>query len=509
MNSVLRQIKRTIDKYPANIALDDDENSVTYAELNEKMSASATYIINKFGGAVNRPVAVYLPKSVFSVISFMGILASANIYVPIDYNVPKYRLMVMLENIEPMAVITDEKGRAVLEENGFLGEVLIYDDIISEKPDYKSVEEKIFSVTDTDPAYIMYTSGSTGIPKGVVIAHRGIINYANWLVKQFDIDSESVLGLQSGFHFDNSVFDIYTSFFTGAKMVIIPEILFMYPQQLVDFVSSKNVTCIFWVPTVMINTANAGVLDSDKLQSLKTVVFAGEVMPNAQLNIWRRALPGRVYANLYGPTEITVDCTYYIVDREFEDSDKLPIGVDVPNTRVIILSEDGRECEPFEHGELCVAGCCLALGYWNNPELTKKVFVQNPLNKKYRETIYKTGDIAYRTDEGLIMYVGRRDSQFKLRGNRIELGDIESACMCMDFVTSACAMFDSENEKIVLVIESTENINIKKFNMKLGKLVPQYMLPKELVILDKMPLTPNRKIDRKSLFERFVVNKDA
>lgn len=509
MNSVLKQIKRTIGMFPDNVALDDDENEVTYAELGEKMTAAATKIIREFDSPSNTPVAVYLPKSVFSVISFMGVLASGNIYVPIDYNVPKYRLMVMLQNIEPLAVITDEKGRAALLDNGFSGSIIIYDDLVSESPDYDAVDKKINSVIDTDPAYIMYTSGSTGVPKGVVIAHRGIINYANWLIREFDINSESVLGLQSGFHFDNSVFDIYTSFFTGAKMVIIPEILFMYPQQLIEFVASKAVTCIFWVPTVMINTANAGVLDDEKLKSLKTVVFAGEVMPNAQLNIWRRALPGRVYANLYGPTEITVDCTYYIVDREFEDSDKLPIGVAVPNTRVLILGEDGHECAPGEEGELCVAGCCLALGYWNNPELTKKAFVQNPLNSKYRETIYKTGDIAYKTEEGIIMYSGRRDSQFKLRGNRIELGDIESACMCLDFITSACAMFDSANEKIVLVIESGEDINVKKLNMKLGKLIPQYMLPKELHILEKMPLTPNRKIDRKSLFERYVVNADA
>lgn len=509
MNTVLKQIKRTISKYPENIALDDDENEVSYSELNVKMTAIATRIISDFDNPSNRPVAVYLPKSVFSVISFMGVLASGNIYVPIDYNVPKYRLMVMLENIEPLAVITDEKGKGSLIENGFSGNILLYDDIADSSADFEAVDKKTDSVIDTDPAYIMYTSGSTGVPKGVVIAHRGIINYANWLIREFDINSESVLGLQSGFHFDNSVFDIYTSFFTGAKMVIIPEILFMYPQQLMDFVASKAVSCIFWVPTVMINVANSGALDSKKLKSLKTVVFAGEVMPNAQLNIWRKALPGRVYANLYGPTEITVDCTYYIVDREFEDSDKLPIGVAVPNTRVLILSEDGRECDVGEQGELCVAGCCLALGYWNNPELTKKVFVQNPLNTKYRETIYKTGDIAYKTEEGIIMYVGRRDSQFKLRGNRIELGDIESACMCLDFVTSACAMFDSENEKIVLVIESPEDINVKKLNMKLGKLIPQYMLPKDLYVLDKMPLTPNRKLDRKSLFERYVVKGDA
>lgn len=507
MNSVLTLIEETIEKFPQNIAVDDDETTLTYKQLFDSYNSIAQAVINHTS-CVKKPIAVYLPKCAKSVAAFMGALASANIYVPIDYKTPMSRLVAMLENLQCEMIITDENGKKMLEDAGVCENVFVYDEIVETVVDINEIEKRKNSVIDTDPAYIMYTSGSTGVPKGVVIAHRGIINYALWLIDEFKINENSVLGLQSGFHFDNSVFDIYTSFFTGAKMVIIPEVLFMYPNQLTEFMEKKMVTTIFWVPTVMINVANSGALETAKLNCLKTVVFAGEVMPNTQLNIWRKHLPECVYANLYGPTEITVDCTYYIVDRPFKNSDPLPIGKAVPNSRILILNEENKLCKPGEHGELCVAGVGLALGYYNNKELTDKVFVQNPLNKRYNEIIYRTGDIAYETEEGLIMYVGRRDNQFKLRGNRIELGDIENAASCVECVKKSCALFDAKNEKIILVIETNEDVNLRKLNLKLAKYLPKYMLPGQLEIVSQIPLTPNRKIDRKALIEKYVSAED-
>lgn len=504
MNSVFVFIEETIKKFPQNIAVDDGETMLTYKELYDGYNSIAQAIVNNCENVVKKPIVVYMPKCAKSPVAFMGALASANIYVPVDYKTPIERLLTMFDNLQPAMIITDEAGKKLLGDAGVEKNVYIYDQIVQTKADISIIEKRKNYITDTDPAYIMYTSGSTGTPKGVVIAHRGIINYALWLIDEFKINDKSVLGLQSGFHFDNSVFDIYTSFFTGATMVIIPEILFMYPNQLVEFMAKKMITTVFWVPTVMINVANSGALENAALERLKTVVFAGEVMPNKQLNIWRKNLPNCLYANLYGPTEITVDCTYYIVDRQFENNDPLPIGVAVPNSRILILNENNKLCKQGEKGELCVAGVGLALGYYNNKELTDKVFVQNPLNDKYNETIYRTGDIAYENDEGLIMYVGRRDNQFKLRGNRIELGDIENAASCVECVKKACALFDGANEKIILVIETDEQINLRKLNLQLAKYLPKYMLPGQLVIEEQMPLTPNRKINRKELFEKYV-----
>ncbi len=499
MNTILEYIEKTALLHPSNIAIDDGAE-LTYADFRNSYSAVGTHILQKYPEASNRAVVVFLPKSAASVVAFMGALASGNAYVPVDYKTPVTRLMVMLEKLNPLLIITDSEGMAVIGEK-YADLTVTYADIVSTAPDFELISNKLDGVIDTDPAYVMFTSGSTGVPKGVTISHRGIENYAKWLIKDFEIDESSCLGLQSGFHFDNSVFDMYTSFLTGAKLVIIPETLFMYPPQLMEFMKEKRVTCIFWVPTVMINVANSGALDNIDLPDLKTITFAGEVMPNKQLNIWRRALPGRKYANLYGPTEITVDCTFYVVDRDFADDEPLPIGYPVPNTKILLIDENNNPVPKGEKGELCVVGCGLALGYWNDPETTDKVFVQNPLNTKYPEPMYKTGDLAYIAEDGLIMYSGRKDYQIKLRGNRIEMGDIENAAIGVAGIKSACALFDSKNEEIILFIVSDTEYILRKFNLLLGKTLPKYMLPGKLVQLESFPLTPNKKIDRKKLME--------
>ena len=206
-----------------------------------------------------------------------------------------------------------------------------------------------------------------------------------------------------------------------------------------------------------------------------------------------------MYANLYGPTEISDVCTYYIVDRPFNDSDPLPIGKACENMRIIILNEDNKQAKVNEQGEMCVIGTGVSLGYWNNPEITAKAFMQNPLNPYYEERIYRTGDLAYINDDGLIMYVGRRDNQVKIKGNRIELGEIENAAMCVDEVLGACAVVDENEQKIVLFVESKADLKLRKVNLELKKYIPNYMLPGKLVVMDKFPHTANDKIDRVTL----------
>ena len=219
-------------------------------------------------------------------------------------------------------------------------------------------------------------------------------------------------------------------------------------------------------------------------------------MPNAQLNLWRKALPQCTYANLYGPTEISDVCCYYVVDREFADSDPLPIGKACENMRIHLITEDGREAQTGEQGEICVIGSGVGLGYWNAPELTEKAFTRNPLQKNVPQSMYRTGDLAVRTEEGLILFRGRKDSQIKLRGNRIELGEIESAAMCIDGVENCCAVLDEEKQQIVLFLETEQNFLLRKFNLELKGYVPNYMLPGRLVCMPKLPHTANDKIDR-------------
>ena len=493
INSIINYFDKTVEKYPQNIAVEDSIKEITYRELKKESLSVGNGILERLSEA-RRPIVIYLPKTIEAVASFLACLYTNNVYVPIDEGIPLKRLEAVLENLGDPLIITDENGLSRL--SGINKTGCLYSELSS----YPDKEIDTSKTIDTDPAYIMYTSGSTGVPKGVLISHRGVIDYANWVVSEFKIDSNSILGLQSGFNFDNCVFDIYSCFFTGAKMVIISELLFMYPLKLIDLLKEKRISCIFWVPTVMKSVAVSGGLSPNCLPDLKTVVFAGEVMPNRQLNIWRKNLPDCLYSNLYGPTEITVDCIYYVVDREFLDDSSLPIGIQCPNKRILLIDENTKEVkEPGVRGEIYVLGSGVGIGYWNSPELTAKAFIQNPLNDKYPEIAYKTGDIAYYSEDGLIMYVGRNDSQFKLRGNRIELGDIETAAANLEGVTGACAIFDHENEMIYLFLESKNQFNLRLINVELAKVIPKYMLPKKVISMEEFPLNTNKKIDRVKL----------
>lgn len=505
MNTVISYFKNTAKKYPDNIAVEDLNGEITYRDLDEKSEKLAGGILKEIQ-TKNQPVLVYLPKQIESVIAYLGILKTGNAYVPVDYQIPLQRLSATVDNLKPVMIIADSEGIEKLKSGELKTDAVIcqYEDLVNAEAAENKTSKILTDVVDTDPCYIMYTSGTTGVPKGVVISHRGVEDYANWLIDEFKITKDSIFGLQSGFHFDNSVFDMYCSFFTGGKMVIIPGILFMYPTKLIPYMNEKKIDIIFWVPTVMISVADSGILNEIVPEYLKTVVFAGEVMPNKQLNVWRKAMPTCIYANLYGPTEITVDCLYYVVDREFADNAPLPIGIDCPNMRVLILKEDDTLAKAGEQGEICVLGCGVGLGYWNNPEVTKKAFCQNPLNKNYKEIMYRTGDIGYRTEEGLVMYVGRRDSQFKLRGNRIELGEIEQNALSVTDVERACALFDAENQEIVVFVKAKSEINLRKFNLELKNLLPKYMLPSKLYLVDEFPYNQNNKIDRLALKKKYI-----
>jgi len=496
MNSAVKFLEMSFESYPQRPSVEDDRGVLSFYELRHMAMAVASRLLSEAQEA--SPVLVYLPKSTDCVVSFMAALYSGNPYVPVDSDIPANRLEKIIEGLCPGYIITnDALAEKLPDELGSASVIIFNDRLLSTPIDEQRIDHAVNSVIDTDPIYIMYTSGSTGSPKGVTVSHRGVIDYTLWLCHTFGFDENTVMANQAAFYFDNSVFDIYGCLCCGGKMVIIPQNLILYPSKLPSFLAEKEITSIFWVPTVMISVANSGALSGCRLPKLKTVAFCGEVMPNLQLNIWRRELPDCVYANLYGPTEITDVCSYYIADREFDDAAPLPIGKACENKRIIILTEQGRIAEPMEQGELCVSGSGVALGYWNSPEISDRVFVQNPANTKYSERIYKTGDLAYVNQEGLIIFLGRRDSQIKLRGNRIELGDIEAAAVCIDGVDSACALFDGE--EIVLFIETKQEFIPRRFNMLLKKYVPSYMLPGRLISMEKLPHTSNDKIDRVTL----------
>jgi non-ribosomal peptide synthetase component F len=304
-----------------------------------------------------------------------------------------------------------------------------------------------------------------------------------------------------------STLDIYVTLKTGGTLILIQEYLYAFPDQLIDAVIKNKVNTIFWVPSAMNMVMNSNAL-RDKKTELTKILFAGEVMTAKVMNYWKEHIPNAVFANLYGPTEITVICSYYIVDREFKESESLPIGYPCKNTDILILNENNCICNQNEIGELCVRGSSLAMGYINNYEKTNASFVQNPLNESYPEKIYRTGDLVKTNDKNEILYIGRKDSQIKHSGYRIELGDIENASNSLDHIQSSCVIYDEINREICLFYQSQSNILTKNIIIiALSKLIPKYMIPTNIIRLDKIPLNANGKIDRVSL-KNYVNNEN-
>ena len=492
--SVIEYLENTVRAFPDKVAVKDSEGSITFTELWD----TAKRVSNALAGesvAKNSPIGVYIPKGCRMVESFAGINMCGCFYVPLDTKSPDVRVNSILTALEAPCVITDKAHEAQL--GGFYnGRVLVIEDVVaSTNPD--GGEKNCSMQIDTDPVYSIFTSGSTGIPKGVVIAHRGVIDYIDWALETFKFDGrDMVIGNQAPFYFDNSTLDIYLMYATGATLNIIPESCFAFPAKLVDYMNENKVSFVFWVPFVLVNVANMNILESKKPEYLRDVFFAGEVMPNKHLNYWRKHLPDCRYANLYGPTEITVDCTYYVVDREFSDDEPLPIGRPCRNSDVLILVDRKRRAGNGEQGELCVRGSSLALGYYNNPEKTMAAFVRNPLHSHYPETIYCTGDVVYENERGEIMYVGRVDSQIKHNGYRIELGEIETAILGTDMVDNCCTVYDYANKKIVLYYQSKTELNMPEFRKALLRKIPRYMLPNEYQREEMLKRNSNGKIDR-------------
>lgn len=501
MKNVLEYLEQSAMLYPEKTAVLDPEKCVTYEELLHNARRIGSFLSEQ--EAPRRPVAVFMDKSVEALTAFMGIVAAGCFYISINMDQPPARIRQILETSKAGSAITLGEDRHVLKEAGYLGQCFDYHEMVKHEIKEAALREIRDHSLDVDPLYCNFTSGSTGIPKGVLVSHRSVIDFMEYFPGLFHITEEDIIGNQAPFDFDVSVKDIYSTLKTGAAMVIIPKRMFSIPTLLLDYLCEQKVTTLIWAVSALCLVSQLKGFTYKVPDQIKKVLFSGEAMPVKQLNTWKKYLPDARYVNLYGPTEITCNCTYYEIEREFQADEKIPIGKPFPNEKVFLLDEEDKQVtSPGINGELCVAGTALALGYYNNPEQTKRAFVQNPLNTHYLELIYRTGDLAFYNENKELCFAGRKDFQIKHMGHRIELEEIEMAMNSYPSMERACCVFDEKRNRITAFYVGT--IEGKELSEKMRNTLPSYMIPTGFHPLTELPITPNGKIDRKKLLEMCI-----
>jgi D-alanine--poly(phosphoribitol) ligase subunit 1 len=483
------------------IAIKDPCREYTFEEV-ERFAKNCAALIHARTATIKKPIPVFLPKSAQSIIADLGILYSGNGYANLDVKSPPQRLKGILQNLNADVIITSESHAALLraievpEEKLLLVEQAM---VLEAFYDNAALLKGLELVIDADPYCVIHTSGSTGVPKGVALNHRSTIDFVDWAFERLALNGSEVMGSLAPIYFDAYTLEFCLCIAKGATWIVIPDQCGTFPVKLIEFLGKHPINFIFWVPTIMVNIANQDLLAGVKLDRLKKVFFIGEVFPTKHLNYWRRHLPEAMFVNLYGPIEITVACTYYIVERELSDDEKLPVGFPCRNSDILILNERNQPTKVDEPGELCVRGSSLALGYWNSLERTAKAFIQNPLNPHYPELIYRTGDLVYLNSHGEIMFIGRMDFQIKHLGYRIELGEIEHAVLQIEGIRNCCVVYNQDKKEITLFFECDKEVSPASIRESLSPCLPKYMLPTVFKQVELLPRNPNGKIDRQKL----------
>ncbi len=513
LTNILQYLEKTLTEVPDKLAFSTGTEGLTFAELSAHARHIGAHLLAS--GHRGEPVAVLMDKHPHAIATFFGIIYAGGFYAALDSEMPPARMGLILETLKPRLLIFDEKNRKTAEklasEGIFTGEMVAWGDVCAREGDTLSeADERALADVrargiDTDPIYVVFTSGSTGVPKGVAACHRSVIDYTESLCEAIGFSRETVFANQTPLYFDAPLKEIMPTIKFGATAYLVPKMLFLFPVKLCDYLNEHRINTICWVVSALTMISSLGALEKNPPRYLSTVCFGSEVFPRKQYDLWREALPETRFFNLYGPTEATGMSCFWPA-RDLLPDETIPVGRPFRNTDLMLLSEDGtsgtvrRVTAVGEEGEICLRGTCVTLGYYNNPEKTAEAFVQNPLNPYYPELIYRTGDIGRFNEQGELVFVSRRDAQIKHMGHRIELGEVEAAAAASDGVRAACCVYDAGGKRIVLFYVG--DVTPADLSTALKTVLPRYMLPAVCEKIPAMPLTPNGKADRKGLRER-------
>ncbi len=518
-----QNLELTAAKHPDKVALISDQNSITYSALNESATAVSGFL-DHLKVQPGDLVAVLMPKDIQSIIAVNGIMKTGAAYVPIDPNFPSTRVGFLLENCDVKCLITYsalfQKNREVIESNGLTQDVILCDqtdldgtsscnlhawqDVLA-----SGYAQPQIDITANDLAYLLFTSGSTGIPKGVMTSHQNAISFVDSMQDLFSVDSDDVIANPAPLQFGISTFDMYVGTKAGATVRLVPPNLVTFPQELARWFDEEGITTWFSVPFVLSRMLLEGEIQNFRFEKLRRIFFAGEVFPVKYLRSLKSAWSHVHFCNIYGTSEANI-ITYHPVGDLPEDRTKpIPIGRPIPNLNVFVMKEDGSIADTGEEGELCTHGLMVTHGYWKDPERTLQNYIQNPLQCNFREIGYKTGDLVIKDEEGNYHYVGRKDHMIKSRGYRIEIGDIEAAIYSHKAIKEATVTAVPDDLvghriKAFVSLHQQDALDAMDIQEHCSHNIPRYMIPEEIEILDALPKTVTGKIDKAFLKSKMM-----
>jgi amino acid adenylation domain-containing protein len=527
MDLLLQQlVTEQAERRLGRVAIVHKQERLTYGELEESSNRLAR-LLKDAGCRKGDRVCFLIPKTPVAIVAILGILKADCVYVPLDTSSPAPRLEKIIDACEPRFVLAGGTVNSVLDELmaqerrraavriGWMGEGKVegnnFKTVFSREdlPGYPGAPLE-YRNTINDAAHILFTSGSTGAPKGVVITHANVTHFINWAVKYFGAKPTDKISSHPPLHFDLSTFDIYGTLGSGAQLHIVPTDLNLAPHRLAEFIRASELTQWFSVPSVLNFMARADAVKFNDFPSLERLLWCGEVFPTPPLIHWMRRLPHVKFTNLYGPTEATIASSYYTVPQCPDDERaQIPIGAPCEGEELLVLDAELKPTPPDEIGDLYIGGVGLSPGYWRDLEKTEAAFIQRPGKSVSDGRIYKTGDLAKAGADGLIYYLGRADTQIKSRGYRIELGEIETALNALN-LTEECAIVAIKTEGFEGVAICCAFAPLKdceappaKLRTEMSKVLPNYMMPVRWKRFDLLPKNANGKIDRNALRTQF------
>jgi amino acid adenylation domain-containing protein len=517
-------LRNTADAAPNKTALVFRKREMTYSELDKASNKLARYL-NQSGVRIGDRVGILLNKCPEALISVFGILKAGAAYVPIDPQIPAGRARFIIDNCEIRHLIsstghikrlTSDPASDPLQVDNIVvtdnaedlpprridrSEVVSLDSLISQS----NGELNAAKMSDVNPAYILFTSGSTGQPKGVVISHANALTFVNMASEYFKITDRDRFASHAPLHFDLSVFDIYVAMKCGATTVLVPEPLSTFPIRLAEHIHQNEISIWNSAASVLVQLADRGKMDRFQFDALRIVHFSGDVMPLKYLRLLKKFMPKANFYNIYGQTEANSSLCYHVGDVSYADGRPIPIGKAFPNFEVFALSDDHQVISgPGQDGELYVKSSTVAMGYWRDPILSRKKFVPDPRNPYSQDRIYRTGDVVRIGEDGNYYFAGRKDHMVKSRGYRIELPEIEYVITSHPLVRHAAAIPVPDEligNKILAYISLVEGGQLDANTLLdfCAMQLPKYMIPELFEFRDSLPMTSSGKIDRKSL----------